>query len=76
MADQDQTPHNVALNQGLYCFKQDFPPDTPKMTNTLVQHIAVEESTSVQEVNLRSSGPGLEPAEGGNLISCNGDSSA
>ena len=59
-ADPDQTPHNVASDQGLQCLltgfciknriKATIRPDTPKMTNRLVQHITVEESTSIQWV--------------------------
>ena len=62
-ADPDQTPHHVASGQGLQCFatcnrifhqkmnKSDKNrPDTSKMTNGLVQHITVEESTSIQWV--------------------------
>ena len=32
-------------------YKQQYRPDTPKMTNGLVQHITVKESTSIQWVN-------------------------
>ena len=45
-------PHNVASDQGLHClltgfsikneYRQQNRPDTPKMTNGLVQHITVE----------------------------------
>ena len=56
-ADPDQTPHNVASDQDLHCLLTGFSiktrkkgqktPDTPKMTNGLVEHITVEESTSI-----------------------------
>ena len=51
-------PHNVASDQGLHCLLTGFSikdrikakhiPDTTKMTNGPVQHITVEESTSIQ----------------------------
>ena len=53
-------PHGVASDQGLHCLLTGFSiknriktknrPDTPKMTNGLVQHITVEEFTSIQWV--------------------------
>ena len=59
-ADTDQVPHNVASDQRLYCLLTGFSiktrikarnrPDTPKLTNGLLQHITVEESTSIQGV--------------------------
>ena len=59
-ADPDQTPHNVASDQGLHCLLTEFSitnkvkkrnrSDTPKMTIGLVQHYTVEESTSIQWV--------------------------
>ena len=52
--------HNVASDQGLHCLLTGFSmknriktqnrPNTPKMTNGLVQHITVEESTSTRWV--------------------------
>ena len=54
-------PHNVASDQGLHYlltkleYKQQKRPDTPKMTNGLVHHITVEESTSEQWVKEQSS---------------------
>ena len=57
-ADSDQMPHSVASDQGLHCLLTGFSiknkikatnrPNTPKMTNGLIQHITVEESTSIQ----------------------------
>ena len=57
-ADPDQMPHDVASNQGLNCLlkkisikieeKQQNRSDTPKMTNELLQHITMGESTSIQ----------------------------
>ena len=54
-------PHNVASDQGLHCSLTGFSikkrikvtnrPNTPKMTNGLIQHIIVEETTSIQWVN-------------------------
>ena len=41
-------PHHVASDQGLQCLLTGL--DTPKMTNRLVQHITVEESTGIQRV--------------------------
>ena len=59
-ADPDQMPHNVASDQGLHCLLTGFSvengikaknsPDTPKITNELVQNIMVEESTNIQWV--------------------------
>ena len=59
-ADPDLMPHNVASNQGLHCLLTGFSiknrikpqnrSDAPKMTNRLIQHITVEESTSIQWV--------------------------
>ena len=56
-ADQDQTSHNVASDKGLHCLLNGFSIKNrikatkkthhPKMTNGLVQHIIVEESTSI-----------------------------
>ena len=53
-------PHNVASDLGAQCLLMGFftktrmkgtkKPDTPKTTNGLVQHITVEESTSIQWV--------------------------
>ena len=53
-------PHNVASDLGLHCWLTGFSitnrikatirPDTPKMTNGLIQHITVEESISIQWV--------------------------
>ena len=53
-------PRNVASDLGLHCLftgfsvKNGIKPqnrtDTPKMTNRCVQHITVEESTSIQWV--------------------------
>ena len=54
-------PHHVASDQGLHCLLTVFPvkkrkkrqkrPIIPEMTNRLVQHIIVEESTSTHWVN-------------------------
>ena len=54
--------HNVASDRGRQCLLTGFPseieeerqnkPDTPKMVNGLVQHIIVEESTSIQWVKV------------------------
>ena len=57
-------PHDVASDQGLHCLLIGFSiqnrikvtknsPDTPKMTTGLVQHITMEESTSMQRVELQ-----------------------
>ena len=50
------TPHNVASDQDLHCLLTGFSiknrPDTPKMTNGLVQHKTVEESNSKQWVKI------------------------
>ena len=54
--------HNIVSDQGLHCLRTGISiknrikvkknrPDTPKMTHGLVQHITVEESTSIQLVN-------------------------
>ena len=58
-------PHNVASDQGLQCMLTGFSikdrtkatsrPSTSRMTNGLVQHIIVEESTIIQWVNSDSS---------------------
>ena len=55
--DQDRTPHDVASDQGLHCLISGFSkknelkrqnrPDIPKITNELIQHIRVKESTSI-----------------------------
>ena len=52
---QCRPKHNVASNQANRIFHQNRikasnRPDTPKMTNGLVQHITVEEFTSIQWV--------------------------
>ena len=58
-------PHDVVSDLGLYCLltvfsikntkkkkkKTQIRPDTPKMTNGLVQHITVEEFISIQWVS-------------------------
>ena len=54
--------HNVVSDQGLQCLPKGFSiknrtkgtkgPDTLKMTNGLIQHITVEESTCIQWVNM------------------------
>ena len=54
-ADPDQVPHNATSDQCLHCLltgqKVQNRPDTPKITNGLVQCI-VEESTSIQWVKV------------------------
>ena len=64
-ADPDQMPHDVVSDQGLNCLLTKFSikieqkrqnrSDTPKMTNGLLQHITVGESTSIQwfKVNIQ-----------------------
>ena len=57
-ADPNQMPHNVASDQGLHCLLTGFSIKdkikvtkmTSYMTNGLVQHIIVEESTNMQWV--------------------------
>ena len=54
--DLDKTQHNVASDQGLQCLltidkKQQNRPDTPEMTTGPVQHMRMEESTSIHWVN-------------------------
>ena len=57
-------PYNVASDHGLHCLLTGFfikngtklghiiRPNTPKVTNGLIQHITVEESTSIQWVSI------------------------
>ena len=62
-ADPDQTSHNVASDQSLYCLLTGFSiknrikrqnrPNTFKMTNEIIQHITAEESTRIQWVKIR-----------------------
>ena len=64
-------PHDVVSDQGQHCLltglsiknriKATNRPDNPKMTNRLVQHITVEESISIQEVNGNTPGEATLP---------------
>ena len=60
-ADPDQTPLDVASDQGLQCLLTELSIKNrikvtntrhPKMTNELVQNITVEESTCIQLMNI------------------------
>ena len=62
-ADPDQTPHDVASDQGLHSLLTGYPnknrtkaknrPDTSKMANRFLQHITAEKSTNIQWVKCR-----------------------